>query len=356
MKNICTEGIKYMGSKLKMLPYIMEVISGLEIHTALDAFSGTTRVAQMFSQLGFDTTSNDTAIWSNVFGNCYLIADKDDSFYQSYIDELNSLKGVYGWFSEKYGGDDEFGKKPFRLHNTMRLDAIRERIETYSLDWVDKCVLLTSLIMALDSVDNTLGHYSSYLKGWCKRSLNEMQMKLPRKFDITTKNKVTQIDAIDSVCDEYDLIYLDPPYGSNNEKMPSSRVRYNSYYHIWKSVILNDKPELFGKVNRRLDTRDIIAASAFEEFKVGENGRHIAVNAFDRLISKANARYVLISYGSGGITTKREINEIIHSYGKLMTIKKIDHKKNVMSNMRWTNEWINSDGECCEYLFLIEKR
>lgn len=25
-----------------------------------------------------------------------------------------------------------------------------------------------------------------------------------------------------------------------------------------------------------------------------------------------------------------------------------------MSNMRWTNEWINSDGEYNEYLFLIE--
>lgn len=355
MKTLKTEGIKYMGSKLKMLPYIMEAINGLDIHTVLDAFSGTTRVSQMFSQIGFDTTSNDTAIWSNVFGNCYLVANKDNAFYQDYIDELNSLKGKYGWFSEKYGGEDSCGKKPFRLHNTMKLDSIRERIDTYNLDWSDKCVLLTSLIMAMDSVDNTLGHYSSYLKGWCSRSLDDMHMKLPKKFTITTKNVVTQVDAIDSVCDRYDLIYLDPPYGSNNEKMPSCRVRYNAYYHIWKSVILNDKPEVFGKVNRRLDTRDTISASVFEEFKVGENGRHIAVNAFDELISKANARYILISYGSGGITTKNEINDIIHSYGKLIMVKEIDYKKNVMSNMRWTNEWVNSDGEYNEYLFLIEK-
>ena len=32
-----------------------------------------------------------------------------------------------------------------------------------------------------------------------------------------------------------ELSYFDPPYGSNNEKMPPSRVRYGSYYHIWKT-------------------------------------------------------------------------------------------------------------------------
>ena len=59
-----TEGIKYVGSKLKILPHIIQIINGLKIRTALDAFSGTTRVAQAFSQLGFDTSANDIAEYS----------------------------------------------------------------------------------------------------------------------------------------------------------------------------------------------------------------------------------------------------------------------------------------------------
>jgi adenine-specific DNA-methyltransferase len=74
-----TEGIKYTGSKLKILPYILEIISELEVNKVLDGFSGTTRVSQMFAKLGFDTTSNDIAIWSETFGKCYLLNDKPKS-------------------------------------------------------------------------------------------------------------------------------------------------------------------------------------------------------------------------------------------------------------------------------------
>ena len=350
-----TEGIKYTGSKLKILPYIVDMIADLKIGSALDAFSGTTRVAQAFSQIGFDTTANDISVWSNVFATCYLLSGKTDSYYIPMIKELNSLKGYKGWFSKYYGGEDTEGKKPFQLKNTMRLDAIRDKIEEYNLPWEDKCVLLTSLIYAMDSVDNTLGHYAAYLSGWSPRSYNDIELKLPKRHPIKSTNRVVQGDAFDIVKEYHDLVYLDPPYGSNNEKMPPSRVRYAAYYHIWKSVILNDKPKVFGKANRREDSRDTASPSIFEEYKRNEEGNFIAMQAIKDLIQQTNAHYILLSYGSGGRATKKELNDILHSNGKIIAAKEINYKKNVMSNMRWTNEWINSDGKYNEYLFLLEK-
>jgi len=137
--------------------------------------------------------------------------------------------------------------------------------------------------------------------------------------------------------------------------MPPSRVRYASYYHIWTTVILNDKPALFGKANRREDTRDRVAGSVFEEFRKNENGNFIALEALRKLIINTRSRYILLSYSSGGRATKQELNDIIAESGKLLKAVEIDYKKNVMGNMRWTNEWINSDGKCHEYLFLMEK-
>lgn len=355
MKVPITEGVKYTGSKLKMLPYILDVTSNLNISSALDAFTGTTRVAQAFSQMGYNTTANDLAVWSEVFATCYLLSKNNDDFYKPFLEELNSLEGYYGWFSENYGGDDEKGKRPFQLKNTMRLDAIRERIETYNLPWEDKCVLLTSLILAMDSVDNTLGHYAAYLSGWSPRSYNDILLRMPNRAPIKTENKVLRGDVFQAVKEYHDLVYLDPPYGSNNEKMPPSRVRYAAYYHIWKTVILNDKPQLFGKACRREDTRDTISPSVFEEYKRNEQGKFIAMQAIKDLIEQTNAHYILLSYGSGGRATKEELNEILHSNGKVICLKEIDYKKNVMSNMRWTNEWINSDGKYSEFLFLLEK-
>lgn len=350
-----TEGIKYTGSKLKIIPYILKSIEGLDIHTALDAFTGSTRVAQAFAQTGFNTTANDISEWSYVFANCYLKANKPDSFYQKYIDELNSLPGYIGWFSEHYGGEGEEGKRPFQVHNTMRLDAIRDRIEEYGLEYEDKCVLLTSLILAMDSVDNTLGHYAAYLSGWSPRSYNTIKLVLPQRFPIKTENTVVKGDVFDIIKKPYDLVYFDPPYGSNNEKMPPSRVRYASYYHIWKTIILNDHPILFGKANRREDSRDTSSPSVFEEFRKNEDGTFIAMQAIKKMIEETNAHYILLSYGSGGRATKEELNDILHSNGRIISMQEIDYKKNVMSNMRWTNEWINSDGKYKEYLFLLEK-
>ena len=95
-----------------------------------------------------------------------------------------------------------------------------------------------------------------------------MKLTLPKRFKITSENTVIRDDIFNTIQNNvYDLAYFDPPYGSNNEKMPPSRIRYDSYYHIWKSVILNDKPELFGKANRRIDSKDNVNSCIFEEYK-----------------------------------------------------------------------------------------
>ncbi|MDD3320509.1 MAG: DNA adenine methylase [Paludibacter sp.] len=353
-----TEGIKYAGSKLKILPFICEMINNLEgVKSVLDGFSGSTRVSQAFAKLGYSTTSNDISIWSEVFANCYLISNKPDNYYKEIIDHLNQLDGIDGWFSEFYGGTINDTKKPFQLKNTRRLDAIRHEIEVLNFSWEDKCVLLTSLILALDKVDNTLGHYVAYLSGWSARSFKDLELKLPNRFISTGKNIVIRDDIFNTVAkNHYDLVYFDPPYGSNNEKMPPSRVRYTSYYHLWTTIIKNDQPPLFGKANRREDSRDDISGSVFEEFRKSSTGEFMAMEALRKLIKETNTRYLILSYSSGGRATKEQLMEIIAESGELLEIKSVDFKKNVMSNMRSTSEWINSDGKHNEYLFLMEKQ
>lgn len=352
-----TEGIKYAGSKLKLLPYMFDMIKGLEgVETVLDGFSGSTRVSQAFAQLGYSTTANDISAWSEVFATCYLISNKPNSYYKELIDHLNNLDGIEGWFTENYGGTINDVKKPFQRKNTQKLDAIRLEIEAMNLTWEDKCVLLTSLIYALDKVDNTLGHYVAYLSDWSARSFNDLELKLPNRFKCSGTNNVICDDIFNTVTNNlYDLVYFDPPYGSNNEKMPPSRVRYTAYYHLWTTIIKNDRPPIFGKANRREDSRDGISGSVFEEFRKNSSGDFMAMEALKKLIKETNTRYLMLSYSSGGRATKEQLLEIISDSGKLHEIRQIDYKKNVMSNMRSTKEWINSDGKHNEYLFLMEK-
>lgn len=361
-----TEGIKYAGSKLKLLPYILRLVNEVKPRTVLDGFSGTTRVSQALAQLGYRVIANDIAVWSKVFGTCYLLNKRPRAYYEDLIEYLNSLPGKNGWFTEHYGGLPNGGisrqanglKKPWQVHNTRKLDAIREEIEKEELGEIERAVVLTSLILALDSVDNTMGHYVSYLKEWSARSYDTMILEVPKLFVPAGDHLVFNeniFDILDTL--EVDLAYFDPPYGSNNEKMPPSRVRYAAYYHVWKTVCLNDKPKLFGKAKRRADTSDRIAASVFEEYRRNEEtGNFIALEAIERLLREVRAKFIILSYSSGGRATAQGLHQTILKCGKIIKIVEVDYKRNVMSGMTWTDEWVrDAEKPHKEFLFLIEK-
>ena len=360
-----TEGIKYAGSKLKLLPYILQFVQKVKPRTVLDGFSGTTRVSQALAQAGHRVIANDLSVWSEVLAKCYLLNMHSAEYYQPLIDHLNALPGRDGWFTEHYGGESNGGcsvsddglKKPWQRHNTRRLDAIREEIDRLSLSDVERAVLLTSLMLALDEVESTLGHFASYLNDWSPRSYNRLHLKVPHLIPRLEEHSVHRGDIFELLPRvEVDLAYLDPPYGSNNEKMPPSRVRYAAYYHVWTTVCLNDRPTVFGKAKRRADTSDTVACSQFEEFRRGVSGRFIAVESIERLLREVRAKHVILSYSSGGRATAEELNDVIGLAGRITEVLEIEYRKNVMGGMRWTNKWI-SDAELPnrEFLFLIEK-
>ena len=361
-----TEGIKYAGSKLKLLPQILRLVNMVKPRTVFDGFAGTTRVSQALAQTGHQVIANDLSVWSEIFGQCYLLNRQPPSYYEPLIDHLNALQGKDGWFTEHYGGDPNEGcsvgpdglKKPWQKHNTRRLDAIREEIDRLSLPTVARAVLLSSLMLALDEVESTLGHFASYLNEWSPRSHHHMQLRVPHLFQNLEPHAVHRGNIFEILPHiEVDLAYFDPPYGSNNEKMPPSRVRYAAYYHLWTTICLNDQPELFGKAKRRVDTSDAVTNSPFEDFRRSQSGRFTAVEAIEKILRGVRARHVILSYSSGGRATADELNEVITASGRLIETIEVDYRRNVMAGMRWTNEWVaEADAPNREFLFLIEKR
>lgn len=360
-----TEGVKYAGSKLKLLPHILHLARKTGAKSVLDGFSGTTRVSQALAKTGFCVVSNDCAVWSEVFGTCYLLNKKSPSAYRDLIAHLNAVPPSDGWFTENYGGLPNGGcavhsdglKKPWQIKNTRKLDGIREEIDRLKLDGIDKAVAITSLILALDQVDSTLGHFVSYLQDWSPRSYNDLILRVPAVFQSDYDHRVIRGDIFDTIKGiDVDLAYFDPPYGSNNEKMPPSRVRYASYYHLWTSICLNDKPSIFGKAKRRSDTSDTIAGSIFEDFRQTPDGKYIAVEAIRSLLLNTRSRHIILSYSSGGRATAAELSDVISECGRLVEVEEIGYKKNVMAGMKWTNEWLrDAEQSHREFLFLIEK-
>ncbi len=365
--SIETEGIKYIGSKLKLLPDILSIIRSLPVRRVLDGFSGTTRVSQAFAQCGYEVISNDIAVWSKVFAECYLKGTITKQL-EDKIKYLNAVEPKDGWFTYHYGGEVNNGisiqsdgrKRVWQKYNTRKLDAIRSEIDKIADDSIENSVLLTSLILALDKADNTLGHYAYYLREWSPRSFKSLRLLSPRTqglTEISDRHRITNTDVFNILPEvKADLSYFDPPYGSNNEKMPPSRVRYASYYHIWKTICLNDEPDIAGVANRRADYNDRDAGSVFEEFRKNKEGRFIALEAIEQLLSECTSPYILLSYSNGGRATKEEIGEIISRLCKNVNVFSMDYQRSVMSGMRWTYDWVSQrEDNNMEFLFLIEK-
>src|ERR1700722_1444554 len=86
-----TQGVKYIGSKLKLIPHILRLARQVDASTVLDGFAGTTRVGQAFARNGYNVASSDIAVWSQVFGTAYLKSSGRERDYQQLIDHLNSV-------------------------------------------------------------------------------------------------------------------------------------------------------------------------------------------------------------------------------------------------------------------------
>lgn len=359
-----TEGIRYTGSKRSIIPRIIEVIDQhcRDVDTILDACAGTTRVSQALKKHRFCVTANDLSDYTQVFGACYLQNTKEKQYYEQWIEHLNSLRGIDGWFTKNYGGvitDNPNGnaiqpdgyKRPWQTHNTQKLDAILAEIPVLTQNPIEQAVLKTSTVLAMDKVDNTMGHQVAYLKKWPKRSYQSIQLRVPELIPSGKECFVSQQSIFD-ITKAYDLVYIDPPYGTNNQKTKTTRVRYRSYYHLWTTVCKNDQPSLHGRSRRRHDASSDSLPGGISIF---EHTNHTTVfEATKALIEKLNCRYVLFSYANKAKLSERDLHAIFGAY-RLLDFAVFDHKENAMKHSTINSDWLGDQKKNQEFLILIEK-
>jgi adenine-specific DNA-methyltransferase len=354
--------IRYSGGKSKIIPKITQIIDGLPIKTVLDGFSGSGTVSNHFKYLGFQTTANDLASYSKVLSETFLLAKNNKKELNEIINHLNSLTPTDGWFTENYGGHYNNGstiqsdgkKRPFYVDVTRKLDSIRDEIDKlYPIDCVNKSVLLTSLLLALDPRCNDMGHQVSYLKKWSRSSLKPLNLELPYWKVDDLDHKVYNQDVFD-IQDPFDLVYFDPPYGTSNKQTKTTRVRYFSYYHLWTTIIKNDKPILFGASNRREDVssdKKEGAISKFEDLK-----DDVVIESFNKLLD-FNTNYTLISYSNRSKLDISDLVDIIKNKHDILDLYEFEYKENSQANSTINSKYkINYSEKNKEYLILSKNK
>ena len=270
--------IKYLGSKRRLVPVLAELARRAGARTALDMFTGTTRVAQAFKLDGSEVTALDMTRFASVLAGCYVATDRDvldAGALEAAVAELNALPGRPGYVTETFCERSRF----FQPDNGARIDAVRHAIATTYAGTPLEAVLLTSLLEAADRVDSTTGVQMAYVKRWADRSFRPLELRVPVL--LPGPGRAVRGDAclVASELGEFDLAYLDPPYNQH---------RYEANYHIWETLVAWDAPEHYGVACKRTEVREG-ERSAF-------NSRRTMPGALAQVVRDVRARLLVLSY------------------------------------------------------------
>ncbi len=271
--------IKYLGSKRRLVPVLAQICEAAGARTALDLFTGTTRVAQAFKTQGVHVTAADSARYAHAFARTYIEADADAADVEALekaVTHLNAIPGTPGYVHETFSRQARF----FQPHNAARIDAVRDAIDSEYAGSPLFPLLLTSLIEAADRVDSTTGVQMAYVKQWAPRSFNRLELRVPAL--LAGSGRAIRGDAVDlaPTLGHFDLAYLDPPYNQH---------RYFTNYHVWETLVAWDAPEAYGVARKRVDARDPSTHSAF-------NSKRTMPAALASVVQTVDCDLLVLSY------------------------------------------------------------
>ena len=285
--------IKYLGSKRRLVPRIVSLAAAIPgARTALDLFTGTTRVAQGLKAAGFVVTANDLAAYSGVLARAYIAVDAtrvDDVRLRGLLAALDALPGRPGYFTRTFCEEARF----FQPANGARIEAIRAGIDEVAADEDERAILLTALLEAADRVDSTTGLQMAYLKQWSPRSHRPLALRIPALLAGPGSARCEEALTAARRDEPFDVAYLDPPYNQHS---------YYSNYHIWETLVRGDAPDTYGVARKRLDCRT--TKSVF-------NQRAGAWEALSEVVGAVRARHVILSFSNEGFFGAPEIGELL---------------------------------------------
>lgn len=316
--------IDFLGNKKQLEAFLMDNLAPYITpgKTFFDLFSGSGSVSLMIKKRGMNVIANDFMFFSSTMTKAILENGGDPRFdglkneieineedsYGSVISYLNSLEGedgfIYKHFSPAALEYDGIERMYFTIDNARKIDAIRNKIETWS-DLIrpeQKALLILDLLEAVSGVSNIAGTYGCYMKYWKEKALSPICLQKSNLVNpIEDQTFATYNRYANDIISEYDadIIYMDPPY---------TKRQYSAYYHILETIALADSPSIIGKTGLR-DWRQKSSDYCY---------KRKAPNALQDLLEKARGSIFVMSYNNEGQIPHDVIMNIMKEHGKVL--------------------------------------
>tara|TARA_R110000851_G_C13085438_1_gene566288 strand:+ start:1354 stop:2340 length:987 start_codon:yes stop_codon:yes gene_type:complete len=305
--------LKYLGNKTRLAEFLSDVMNlqSRKGQKSLDLFAGTGAVSFLFKSHNMNTVSNDLLSFSSHRVRS-ILRDREPVRIQKL-----ETKKMQGFITENYS--EKIDVNIFKMNIAEHIDGARIHLDNikHNLTEQEFSYYLSQIIEAADFRSNIMGSYESFYKaGWrkqCEKAWSIEDFKLIDNQGKTT-HKVFNKEALDflKAADEfYDLIYLDPPYNTR---------QYSSVFHVLETISTYDNPEVSGKVKKSVELK-----------KKNSNlcSKVRCLQHFQNIIEESSKKTndIFISYSNEGILDIQQIETILYSFFKHVSIKEYEYRK-----------------------------
>lgn len=303
--------MRYLGSKVKLLDQIQEVIdqNHMEGESFADLFAGTGCVGDYFKSK-YKIIANDFLYYSFVFNKAKLMNTGMPAFHKF---TGKHKTGIFEWLnSQQYTPDDSFfvyhnytpagGRMFFTESNGIKIDGMRKDIERiYQKKEVEEneyYFLIASLLESVTRYSNTSGTYEAFFKFWDPRAEKDFLLE-PLELNETDTifdNEILSRDTNELIREiSGDIAYIDTPY---------TVTQYVSAYHMLETIARDDAPAITGTGGKRGrgDKNSLYAQ------------RTKAKRIFEDLFRQIRFKHILVSYSNQGLVPVDELVEMARTF------------------------------------------
>ncbi len=370
--------IKYMGSKSKIIPFLLEGIQ--EVYSGgvvCDLFSGSCTLSGAIGNQ-VPIMSNDIQAYSSVLAKTYLtdwndntistseLISQAEEFYKQHYEDLLSeyvypescdlktynkiekrnrsfinktFSNEWHLFTKNYSGTW------WSAEQCAWIDSLRKVIEDYKSNPAYN-TMLSSLMFAMAYCSQGTGHYAQYRDAKTESSMKDIQIYRRKSIVVYFKKKmdaaIEQLPKIPCALDHQILsgdykdclrkmnggtVYADPPY---------CFVHYSRFYHAIETLVLYDYPEIQYKNGEMVKGR-----YREERHQSPFSIRSQVSSAFKEMfeIIAENGSSLVLSYSDTGMITEIELMEIANDVFKnhIISIRNIDHQHMTMGRLNDRN-------------------
>lgn len=324
---------RYQGSKRRILPWIHEKTKKLDFSTVLDGFGGTASVSYLFKLMGKKVTFNDI-LQSNYQTGIALIENDSVELEGDDIDFLlhengfeypsfiqGTFKGIYfldnenKWLdmvslnieklSEKYDGETLKKKRALAFHILFQACSSKRPFNLFHRK---------NLYLRLANVERSFGNKTTWDTDFDTLFLRFYKEISQKIFSNGLENKAICTDLMKIEDNDFDLVYLDPPYARPGEKSPRD---YRSLYHFLEGLVS------YGGWHKKIDWKTKHRRLIKEENEWDKNSLE---QNFDYLFKKFRSSTIVVSYGAPGNPSIQRIKELLSQYKSKVRVMKTEYK------------------------------